>query len=105
VLSSCAKCNPQASAGWITGRVSQRKTIPFGNEGIPAEFAISIPEFTASWLETLPDPAIRKAAANTLTANWGAFDPAAARRWIDTLPEGELRQAAEAGMKRTTADR
>jgi hypothetical protein len=101
VLSSWAKTNPQAAAGWITGRIDQGKNIPFGNEGILAEFAISIPEFTASWLETLPDPAIQKTAAATLAANWGAFDPAAARRWIDTLPEGELRQAAEAGMKRT----
>lgn len=105
VLSTWTKVDPEAAAGWIAERLGQGKAIGWKNEGILAELAISKPEFTASWLETLPDAAIQNAAAGTLTANWGAFDPVAARRWIDGLPEGELRQAAEAGLKRTNESR
>ena len=105
VLSTWTKADPEAAAGWITERLGQGKTISFEDEGILAELAISKPEFTASWLETLPDAALQKTAAGTLTANWGAFDPAAARRWIDGLPEGELRQSAENGLKRINESR
>jgi hypothetical protein len=102
VLSSWTKAKPEAAAGWIAQRLEQGKTVEFGNLGILADLAVSVPEFTAGWLVDLPDPALRSSAANTLTANWGAFDPEAAKQWIASLPEGELRQAAEAGLTRTT---
>lgn len=95
----------EAAARWISGRLAAGKPVPFGDRGILADLAISKPEFTASWLQTLPDAALQKTAAGTLTANWGAFDPAAARRWIGGLPVGELRQAAEAGFSRAKNSR
>ena len=101
VLSTWTKANPEAAAGWIAKRLEQGKAVKFGNSGILADLAISAPEFTAAWLENLSDPAIQKTAANTLTANWGAFDLDAAKQWVASLPDGELRQAAEAGLKRT----
>jgi hypothetical protein len=101
VLSTWTKANPEAAAGWIAQRLEQGKTVKFGNSGILADLAISTPEFTAAWLVNLSDPAIQKTAANTLTANWGAFDRDAAKQWVASLPDGELRQAAEAGLKRT----
>jgi len=107
VLSTWAKVNPEAAATWISERLEQEKKVPVRNSGIFAELAISKPEFTAAWLETLPDETIRKTGAETLAANWAAFDPVAARRWIDGLPMGELRDAAEKGLKpqdRSTAD-
>ena len=101
VLSTWTKANPEAAAGWIAQRLEQGKAVKFGNSGILADLAISAPEFTAAWLVNLSDPAIQKTAANTLTANWGAFDPDASKQWVASLPDGELRQAAEAGLKRT----
>lgn len=115
VLSTWAKGDPEAAAGWIGRRLEAGEKVPLGDEGILAEIAISKPEFMAAWLTELPQGALlrhggfvpkesgweHKSAAETLTANWGAFDPAAAREWTESLPAGELRSAAEAGLKRT----
>ncbi len=101
VLSTWAKADPQAAAGWIEKRLEAGEKIPLGDKGILAELAISKPEFTADWVTSLPEGPLRKSAAETLTANWAAFDPAAAREWTQSLPAGELRSAAEVGLKRT----
>lgn len=105
VLSTWAKGDPEAAAGWISGRLQEGKKVQFGSEGIFAEFAISSPEFTSNWVKDLPDPKLQAEAADTLTANWAAFDPAAARRWVDSLEPGPLRDAAEHGMTRTNDSR
>jgi hypothetical protein len=102
VLSTWAKAAPETAAAWIGERLEQGKEVPLEDKGVLAELAISKPEFTASWLVGLPAGDIRKSAAETLTANWGAFDPVAAREWIATLADDDLRDAAEKGMKRTT---
>ncbi len=100
VLSTWTKANPESAADWILQRLEDGKKVKLGNEGILAELAISKPEFTASWLLDLPDAGMQAHAAETLTANWGAYDTAAARAWIDSLPAGELRAAAEKGFTR-----
>lgn len=101
VLSTWTKVDPEAAAGWIQERLEQGKTVRFkgeyGDEGILTDLAISRPEFTASWLLDLPDPAVQAKAADTLAANWSAFDPAAADAWIASLPVGPVREAAEKG--------
>jgi len=101
VLSTWTKVDPEAAAGWIQERLEQGKAVKFGgshsDEGILTDLAISRPEFTASWLLDLPDPAVQAKAADTLAANWSAFDPAAADAWIASLPAGPLREAAEKG--------
>ena len=101
VLSTWTKVDPEAAAGWIQERLEQGKTVRFkgeySDEGILTDLAISRPEFTASWLLDLPDPAVQAKAADTLAANWSAFDPAAADAWIASLPAGPVREAAEKG--------
>ena len=101
VLSTWTKVDPEAAAGWIQERLEQGKAVKFkgdhGDEGILTDLAISQPEFTASWLLELPDAAVQAKAADTLAANWSAFDPAAADAWIASLPAGPVREAAEKG--------
>jgi hypothetical protein len=101
VLSTWTKVDPEAAAEWIEERLEQGKAVKFegdnGDKGILTDLAISRPEFTASWLLDLPDPALQAKAADTLAANWSAFDPAAADAWIASLPAGPLREAAEKG--------
>jgi hypothetical protein len=101
VLSTWTKVDPEAAAGWIEERLEQGKAVKFegdnGDKGILTDLAISRPEFTAGWLLELPDPAVQAKAADTLAANWSAFDPAAADAWIANLPAGPVREAAEKG--------
>lgn len=101
VLSTWTKVDPEAAAGWIQERLEQGKLMKlygeYSDEGILTDLAISRPEFTASWLLELPDPAVQAKAADTLAANWSSFDPAAADAWIATLPAGPVREAAEKG--------
>lgn len=101
VLSTWTKVDPEAAAGWIQERLEQGKTVKFGGDysdkGILTDLAISRPEFTASWLLELPDPAVQANAAYILAANWSTFDPAETDAWIASLPTGPLREAAEKG--------
>lgn len=101
VLSTWTKVDPEAAAGWIQERLEAGKKVSFkgdyGDRGILVDLAISRPEFTATWLAGLPDPAVQADAANALAANWWSFDPAAADAWIETLPTGSVREAAEKG--------
>lgn len=101
VLSTWTKVDPEAAAGWIQERLEQGKAVKFdgeySDEGILTDLAISRPEFTASWLLDLPDPAVQAKAADTLAANWSSFDPVAADAWIASLPAGSVREAAEKG--------
>lgn len=107
VLSTWTKVDPEAAAGWIQERLEQGKTVRFkgeySDEGILTDLAISRPEFTASWLLELPDPAVQAKAADTLAANWSAFDPAATDAWIASLPAGPVREAAEKGRMSSKA--
>lgn len=109
VLSTWTKVDPEAAAGWIEERLEQGKAVKFegdnGDKGILTDLAISRPEFTASWLLELPDPAVQAKAADTLTANWSSFDPAAADAWIASLPAGPVREAAEKGRVSWNAER
>jgi hypothetical protein len=109
VLSTWTKVDPEAAAGWIQERLEQGKLMKlygeYSDEGILTDLAISRPEFTASWLLDLPDPAVQAKAADTLAANWSAFDPAAADAWIATLPAGPLRDAAEKGRASGKAEK
>lgn len=100
VLSTWSKANPEGAAGWISDRLEQGYEVPVSGEGVFADLAIARPEFTANWLMDLPDPALQAQAADTLTANWSAFDPVAAGAWVETLPQGTLREAAERGMEK-----
>ncbi len=110
VLSTWTKADPEAAAGWIQERLEQGKKVALKgkdvDKGIFADLAISRPEFTATWLAGLPDPAVQADAANVLAANWWSFDPAAADAWIEALPTGPVREAAEKGRSgdRTPSD-
>jgi hypothetical protein len=109
VLSTWTKVDPEAAAGWIQERLEQGKAVKFkgeySDEGILTDLAISRPEFTASWLLGLPDPAVQAKAADTLAANWSSFDPAATDAWIASLPAGPVREAAEKGRSSWNAER
>ena len=105
VLATWTKADPEAAADWITGRLEEGKKVSLKDEGILAELATSRPEFTTSWLLGLPDPAIQAEAANTLTANWAAFDPKSANQWVQSLPPGPVRESAEKGLGRTSSER
>lgn len=100
VLATWAKADPEATAEWITGHISEKKNLGLKERGVLSELAITRPEFTSEWLLTLPDEKTQVQAALTLTSNWGSFDPTAARAWTDDLPEGALRKAAEEGMEK-----
>lgn len=109
VLSTWTKADPEAAAGWIAERLEQGGKVPmrgsYGERGILTELATARPEFTASWLLGLPEGEFRIQAADTLIANWAAFDPVAAGGWIEALPEGPLREGAERGLERVSARR
>lgn len=105
VLSTWAKADPEAAAGWVTQRLTDGKPVPWKESAILADLSTQHPEFTATWLQNLPDPAVQQQAANTLAANWNTYDPAATRRWIDSLPAGPVRAAAEGGVKRQNSSR
>ncbi len=101
VLSGWAKTDPRGAAEWIAQRTASGNSFKgLKDEGVITDIAISEPVWTASWLRTLTDTSLQNEAADTLTANWAAFDPVAARQWIESLPEGPLREAAESGFNR-----
>lgn len=99
VLSTWTKADPEAAAGWISDRLAAGKKVTIGREGVFADLATSRPEFTSGWLLTLPDQKLQTQAAETLMANWGAFDPAAAQAWAGDLPPGPVRDAAWQGLE------
>ena len=99
VLSGWAKANPTGAAEFIAQRAAAGKPVnDLKEEGVIAEIAIARPEWTAAWLQRLPDAALQAETACTLAANWSAFDPDAAGRWINSLPDGPLRESAVAGF-------
>ena len=101
VLSGWAKTNPTGAAEFIAQRAAAGNPVPnLADEGVLAEIVIAQPEWTAAWLTGLSDVTLQKEAANTLAANWAAFDPAGAAGWLTSLPEGEVRTAGEAGFAR-----
>lgn len=104
VLSGWAKANPTGAAEFIAQRAAAGKPVEdLKSEGVIAEIAIARPEWTASWLQRLPNAALQAETAHTLAANWGAFDPDAAVRWIDSLPDSPVRESALAGFERRNA--
>ena len=95
VLSTWAKGDPEAVAGWIGARTGDPRLLDkMKDEGVLAEIAMSRPEFTAEWINRLPASPIQEDVVRTLAANWNAFDPEATHAWIDTLPAGLLQEAA-----------
>lgn len=95
VLSGWAKVNPAGAADFIMERARGGHDISgLTDEGVLAELAIAQPEYTGLWLQRLPDPELQTQAAKTLSANWAAFDPAAAAAWINSLPAGPVRDTA-----------
>ena len=95
VLSTWAKGDPEAAAGWIGARTRDSRLLNLmKDEGVLAEIAMSRPEFTAEWINRLPASPIQEDVVRTLAANWNAFDPEATHAWIDTLPAGLLQEAA-----------
>ena len=105
VLSTWVKANPKAAASWIKQRLEGGHTVNLTSKGVVADLAIQEPEFTATWINSLPASELRAKSANTLIANWAAFDPDAARAWTESLPQGALRASAEAGFKRILKSR
>jgi hypothetical protein len=101
VLSGWAKTNPRGAAEWLAQRTASGHPLQdLKKEGIIADFSISEPVWTSAWVRGLTDSSLQNEAAETLTANWGAFDPDAARQWVESLPKGALRIAAETGFNR-----
>lgn len=47
------------------------------------------PEVAASWIDTLPDEDVRKAATDSLLGSWGYDDPETAIQWVRHNPEDE----------------
>ena len=87
--------DPLAVADFISERYAADKPInDLGHRRVLAELAIAQPEYTGLWLQRLPDPELQAQAAKTLSANWSAFDPAAAAAWINSLPAGPVRDTA-----------
>ncbi len=99
VLSGWAKVNPTGAAEFIAQRAAAGKPLEdLQRQDVLADIAIARPEWTGVWLQRLPDAALQAETAQTLAANWGAFDPEAAARWIDSLPDGPVRESALAGF-------
>ena len=99
VLSGWAKANPTGAAAFIAQRAAAGQLAEeLPRQDVIADIAIARPEWTSVWLQRLPDAALQTETAQTLAANWGAFDPEAAGRWIDSLPDGPVRESALSGF-------
>lgn len=90
-----ARAAPESAAEFLAARAAQGKPVAdLKPEGVLSEIATARPEWTSQWLTTLPEGQLRQDAAESLVANWSAFDPEAAKAWFDSLSAGPSRDAA-----------
>jgi len=94
VLESWARKEPEAAASFISEELKINPAYETKNNEALSYLAAARPEFTARWLETLPEGNIQINAAVALAAHWSIFDLPATKAWIETLPAGQIKEVA-----------
>lgn len=94
-LKGWAIAAPESAAEFLASREAAGQPMEaIMDAGVLSRIASSRPEWTAGWLASLPEGALRQETAEMLAANWSTFDPEAAEAWIGSLPPGPSRDAA-----------
>ena len=94
VLESWARKEPEAVAAFISEELEINSTYQTKNKEALSYLAAARPQFTAQWIETLPEGDIQTDAAVALAAHWSIFDRPATEAWIESLPDGPIKEVA-----------
>jgi hypothetical protein len=97
VSTTGAQENAQASAELAATQLEPGADQDRAAVSIVQQWAQTVPEAAAAWVEEFPEGTLRTIAAENLAAIWTVRDPQTAAHWIDTLPRGSLREAAIRG--------
>ena len=94
MLEGWVRTAPEEAAAYMTERYGVHPSPWIGNgRDAVEELAASRPEFTAAWVEALPEGEFRQNSANVLRATWRRFNPESADAWVESLEDPELKAA------------